>query len=165
MALINPFNDDYLIYDLKKHKYYGTPKLLIDSGIDLTILDDYGDISPQTLPERFVKKASDMVYQCIFNRVGSHNRQIIQFILAKNSNIRENLKDWIIWQAEYLLSVGSIQLDSGVLLKSGRTMDYGNLRGSAAYSAEMIDDMRSIGILNRNFATTLKNIDYTENNY
>lgn len=165
MAIVNPYNDDYLTYNYEKHQYYGTVKLLNDANIDLSILDDYGDISPQTIEERFVKKASDMVYQCIYNRTGSYNRKVIQYILARNSALRENLKDWIIWQAEYLLSVGQITLDSGVLLKIGKVMDYSALRGSAAYSAEMIDDMRSIGILNRNYISTMVDLSYTENNY
>lgn len=67
--MANFINDDYAIYDLKKHRYLVTPYAVEETlGISLgEVLNPEGDINPATLPERFIDFASLTLYTYIYS--------------------------------------------------------------------------------------------------
>ncbi len=167
LEMIDPFSDDYLKYNKTKHEYKGTPKLILDySGIDLSSeLDTFGDANASTLPQRFVDKASRLIYQLIYNYSGPSKRQLMQYIMAKNPEIREYLKDWISEQVEYMLANGFVGLESGIDFGKLSSVKLSEIRGMRMYSPLVVDSIRSVGLLNTNYVYTTMNIEYEENNY
>ena len=165
--IVDPFNDEYLVYDYTKHEYKGTPQLLKDfAGIDLSQeLDGFGDSNESTLPQRFMDKVSRLVYQYLYNHAGTTKRQMMQYILAKNLDIRDFLKDWISEQGQYMMANGYLGLESGIDYGKLKYIDMNQIRGSRSYAPLMIDSMRSLGLLNTNYTYTLVNLEYKENNY
>lgn len=165
--VIDPFDDEYLKYDKVKHEYKGTPKLILDySGVDLTQeLDSFGDANESTLPQRFVDKASRLVYQLVYNHCGPSRRQLMQYIMAKNPDIRDYLKEWISEQVEYMLANGFVGLESGIDFGKLSSVNLSEIRGRRMYSPLVVDSMRSVGLLNTNYIYTIMNIEYEENNY
>ena len=60
-------DDEDMIYDLKDHRYIITPEYIArEYGIQLSdVLNSDGDIDPDTLPERFLKRVSLYIYEYI----------------------------------------------------------------------------------------------------
>ena len=163
---IDPFDDSELKYDFDRHEYYGTNTLLLNNGIDLhKELDTFGVTNIETLANRFIRRASKRVYQYIYNHCGVNGVQLRQFLMAKVPHLRNMIKDWIVLQTEYMVVNGMINLEGGINFKTGKMVDHNNLRGSRAYSSEMIDDMRRIGMLDTNFHAIIADISYGKNNY
>lgn len=159
-----PFDDEQIKYDYTRHEYYGTSALLHDYGEDLiSELDTFGDTNPETLPDRFVREASKEVYQCVYEHTIIGNYPFFQYILAKDPNYRQSLKDWIYWQTIYILRHGDLKDD---LVFSSKSSDDASdkFRGELSYSKKMLTDMARLGIL---FSGTIYIYppDYEEGSY
>lgn len=65
---MNASSDDLMFYDLNSHRYVLTPEYMAERyGIQLNdVLDSSSDISPETLPERFLDRVSNEVYAACY---------------------------------------------------------------------------------------------------
>lgn len=64
----NYINDNKMEYNLSKHRYALTETAMEeDYGISLSCLDSDGDISPETLPRRYLDRVSLILYTYIYS--------------------------------------------------------------------------------------------------
>lgn len=65
---MNTYDDEHMFYDYTQHRYILTPEYIADKyGIQLNdILDASSDISPETLPERFLDRVSMEIYNACY---------------------------------------------------------------------------------------------------
>lgn len=94
MELINtkPFNDDYMVYNTLLHRYVLTENVITQlGGDDVYALD-------QAKRNRILLDISNSVYNFIYSRTNSHNRDFIELILATSLEARELIKQALISQ-------------------------------------------------------------------
>ena len=81
-----------MYYDLNKHRYILTPEALNDDyGIDLAAtLRTSGDSNPDTLPERFLKRVSLIVYNYIYS--WAQDKDASEYVFS-DPEYRETIKE------------------------------------------------------------------------
>ena len=113
-----PYSDDYMIYDYDTHMYYLTPKAamdLIGENLD-TRLNTYGDTNTSTLAERFCKKSARKLWRYV--KAHTYEYSYIEYIVAKDKNLRRFVQDLLVSQLEYNLLNGFPDEDSGMINNS-----------------------------------------------
>lgn len=92
--LIQPYDDELMIYDHKTHRY-----VLTRNAIDLIGFGEsvYRNAKQE---ERALFKTSEIVYDYIYSESNSKNRDYITFVLACYSPYREIFKEVLLAQLE-----------------------------------------------------------------
>ena len=90
-----------MIYDLNKHRYILTPDAIQEVyGINLAdALDSDSDISPETLPDRFLERASKILYNYMYS--WAEDKSATEYFLSLPRN-REAIEEA---QLEYVYSL------------------------------------------------------------
>lgn len=75
-------SDDYMYYNIRKHRYILTNEALVEEyGIDLYgVLNPEGDANPDTLPDRFLNRVSKEVYEYIYS--WSSDRDATEYLIS-----------------------------------------------------------------------------------
>lgn len=96
-----PKNDNYMVYNKLTHRYILTSNVITELGGDEVYDFD------QKKRDRVLKDVSNSVYNFIYSRTHSNNRNYIEYILATNEEARELIKQAMISQL-------SADIESGV---------------------------------------------------
>lgn len=90
-----------MIYDLNKHRYILTPEAIQEVyGINLVdALDSDSDASPETLPDRFLERASKILYNYMYS--WAEDKAATEYFLSLPRN-REAIEEV---QLEYVYSL------------------------------------------------------------
>lgn len=98
---MNYYDDEYMFYDIRKHRYILYPDALQNLyGINLIdVLDSDSDIDPETLPERFLDRASLILYTYMYS--WAENKDKTEYVLSLEGK-REGIKDAML---EYVYSL------------------------------------------------------------
>lgn len=96
-----PYDDEYLVYNKLLHRYILTERVLTELGGD----DIYAFDTAKR--QRVLKDISNSVYNFIYLRGNSKNRDYIEYILATSKEARELIK-------QALISQLNADLDSGI---------------------------------------------------
>ena len=85
--IINPYNDEYMVYDYKVHRYVLTPKYVAEQmNIDLSLIKPMGAVAKENIPQEILRKISRTVYTQIYAVSNQNKRQ--EWELAKYSSAR-----------------------------------------------------------------------------
>lgn len=118
-----------------------------ETGIDLSAtLNSFGDANPTSLPTRFLKRVSMIVYNFIESRTYL-NRSAINFTIQGLKSKKNAFCEALINQVLYMVNTGDLGLQSGVNLKDGRAMHLNELRGIVRMSADAVDCLTNAGFL------------------
>lgn len=138
---------DYLFFDEGSQKFVLTETAVKEElGIDLSgQLNTFGDSNPASVPIRFLKRVSMIVYNHIkkYGRDGQH----LNCIINGSPRIRQEFTDALLNQVAYMVNVGDLGLQSGVNLKDGRAMHPSELRGAVRISPDTQDILLNAGLL------------------
>ncbi len=138
-TIIQPFDDDLLVYDYTRHRYYLNEKaVFIELGINLDELPDV-DANKSTLAQRIVRQACDSVYRYISAR--TRNLQWLLFEMACYEELRLVVYDVLLAQAQYLISSGSVKDMSGIDMYKGHNVSRDELKRAviAPEAEDMLD--------------------------
>ncbi len=128
-----PFNDKYMTYDLKLHRYQLTQDYIVDIlGIDIErrIASNKG-VNATAVINQFLKSVSTIVYNYIY----SHNTaKALQWIIAKCPSARDIIQNAMGEQAKYMLTVGDMS----------RSTDESKRRMALDIQAKMIIDNQEV---------------------
>ena len=152
---VYPFSDDELKWNSKTNRYEATTILARNKNIDLNELDDFGSLSASDFQTRFMIDRSNDVYRCILTR--NPNKVYVEKILSESSEFRDKIKEWIILQTIYVMRGGITGEHTGFNAGTGKVVKLSDLRGDRLYSAQMLDEMRISGILNKNYINYIFN--------
>lgn len=134
-----PFDDDYMKYDYNTHIYYLTPKAAIDligENLD-TRLNTYGDSNPSTMAERFCKKSARKLWRYV--KAHTYEYSYIEYIVAKDGNLRKFVQDLLLSQLEYNLLNGFPDEESGMFNNS--VVAISEIRNERAISPDNYNDV------------------------
>lgn len=138
-----PYNDNYMKYDYNQHMYYLTPKAALDligENMD-THMNAFGDSNPSTLAERYCKKSARKLWRYVKSHTFEYS--YIEYIMAKDGNVRQFVQDLLLSQLEYNLMNGFPDEDSGMLSNGGVT-DISEIRNERAISPDNYNDVFSV---------------------
>lgn len=135
-----PYDDEYMTYDYRSHRYVLTPKAVLDElGENLDIILVNAD--PVTR-NAFLQKVSRAVYNYI--KQGSSSWEYVEYIMAKDGRLRDTIKEMLVSQVEYMLTDGAVADYSGVNLAKGQFPDLYKMRGDAKVSDTVVTESHKI---------------------
>lgn len=131
-----PYDDEYMKYDYRTHRYVLTEKAVLDElGENLDVILTNSD--PVTR-NAFLKKISLSVYNYIKQQSASF--EYIEYILAKDGRLRDTIKEMLVSQVEYMLADGAVADYSGMNLAKGQFPDLWKIRGDAKVSDTVVTE-------------------------
>ena len=119
-----PYDDEYMTYDYRTHKYILTEKAVLDElgeNLDVVLVN-----SDPTSRNAFLRKVSRSVYDYILS--ASQSPDYIEYILAKDGNLRQMILDMLISQTEYMLVNGALGSYSGINMAKGHYIELDKMR-------------------------------------
>lgn len=140
--------NDYLIFDEPTQRYVLTKTAVEEmAGVDLSAwLNTFGDVNPASVPLRFLKRVSMLIYNFIEKRTANDRGQI-NYLIKLSPRVREGFIEALVNQTMYMLDTGDLGLQSGVNLKDGRAMRPDELRGIVRISPDAEDILLNAGLL------------------
>ena len=136
-----PYNDEYMEYDYRSHRYILTSKAVSDilgENLD-TIMANNDPITRNA----FLRETSDSVYEYILS--ASQSPDYIEYILAKDGSMRQTVQEMLVSQVKYSLINSSIENYSGVNMSKGQYIDNLDvLRGDRAVSSTVVRKSNAI---------------------
>ena len=137
--LINPYSDEYFIYDFDKHQYILTPRAILDKlNVDLTKFSPANSVNRERDAQIMCENISDEIYNEIYEM--SSYYLATEWICAKCESARKILMLAMLEQVKYFMFNGSISVYSGVDFKK-------NVIGESAVSRILAPNAKRI--LNR----------------
>lgn len=134
-----PINDEYMIYDFRKHRYALTEKAVFEElGVNLNDITG-GNVTDKNL---FLKRVSADVYGYLLE--GSRSPDYIEYILAVDTDLRATVKDMLVAQAEYTLLNGAISMFAGINLAKGTAVDIYKLRDERKVAEQVQSEANKI---------------------
>ena len=125
-----PYDDEYMTYDYLLHRYVLTDKAVLDIlGENLNVILVNAEPVTKTA---FLKKVSNTVYEYILS--ASQSPDYIEYLMAKDGNLREMIRDMLISQVEYMLANGSVDSYSGINMAKGQYIDLDKIRNGRQVS-------------------------------
>lgn len=125
-----PYDDEYMTYDYRLHRYVLTDKAVLDIlGENLNVI--LVNAEPVT-KNAFLKKVSNTLYEYILS--ASQSPDYIEYIMAKDGSLREMIQDMLISQAEYMLSNGAVDSYSGINMAKGHFIELDKIRNGRQVS-------------------------------
>lgn len=124
------YNDDYMVYNIRLHRYELTSKAVLDEiGENLALVLQSGTNGETA----FLKRVSAVVYNYIYS--ASQSPSYIEYILANDDDLRDMIFEMLLRQVEYTLENGAVDLASGVNIAKQQAMSPSATRGAAQVSA------------------------------
>lgn len=119
----HPYNDEYMTYDYRAHKYRLTPfavrEMLAVSLEDR--LNARGMTDKAAAPVAFLRVISDEIYAYIYS---CNDKNLVQeFLAAKHPAARNILMEAMLAQVTYTLLNGDVSNLSGIDIRKGMAMD------------------------------------------
>lgn len=115
-----PFNDDYMVYDYTTHRYYITPKCVLDKlDIDMSKFNVTGSTNKQRAGQQILNRICNTVYNEIYKVA---DKFTAEYTLAKVPSARDILMEAMLSQVDYFNFNGMLELYSGVDFKKGTVM-------------------------------------------
>ena len=136
-----PYDDNYMQYDYRMHKYVITDKAVFDLlGENLnTILVD----PEPTTKDAFLRGVSNDVYEYILS--ASQSPDYIEYLLAKDGSLRQTIQDMLLSQVKYSLINSTLADFSGVNMSKGHYIDSLDvMRGDRAVSNTVVRKSNAI---------------------
>lgn len=125
-----PYDDEYMTYDYRLHRYVLTDKAVFDIlGENLNVM--LVNAEPVT-KNAFLKKVSNTLYEYILS--ASQSPDYIEYIMAKDGDLREMIQDMLISQTEYMLTNGAVDSYSGINMAKGHFVDLDKIRNGRQVS-------------------------------
>lgn len=154
----NPYNDEYMTYDERAHKYRLTPFAVREFlAVDLSDrLNARGMTDKAAAPVAFLRVISDEIYAYIYSC--NVNNLVQEFLAAKHPAARNILMEAMLAQVTYTLLNGDISALSGVDIRKGMVMDRNALK--AARIAPV-----AIDVLSKDLDTTVPSLCYRGANF
>lgn len=145
----SPYDDDMLIYDIKRHRYLLNREYIFNIYGENKIVDD-------VKWTQIVNQISDNVYTFIYSfKQGKENYDHLEYELACNQYYREVLAEVLIWQYEYAITSGGdlVQLQHGFNSASDKMNNVENLRNELMISTKGYLRLLNVGLLESAFRT------------
>ena len=128
-----PYDDEYMTYDYRLHKYVLTEKAVMDElgeNLDVVLVN-----SDPVTRNAFLRKVSRSVYDYILS--ASQSPDYIEYILAKDGSLRQTVQDMLVSQAEYALTNSLLGSYSGINLAKGQYVELDKMRNGRQVSLEV----------------------------
>lgn len=109
MAIIKPFDDEYLVFNKDKKRYVLTNKCILDElSINLNLRFNSNGFSNVTLAiNAFLDRISLKIYTFIYKH---NNQQTLEWIISCCESARRIIKEAMKCQALYMLMVGDVSM-------------------------------------------------------
>ena len=134
-----PLNDEYMIYDYRKHRYMLTEKAVLELlGENLNDLTD-GNV---TLKNKLLMDASADVYGYIYE--DSRSPAYIERIMALDEDLRPTIQDMLLAQLEYTLYNGKLSLYAGIKLAKQSALDISRIRNESKVAETVVQETHRI---------------------
>ncbi len=134
-----PLNDEYMIYDYRKHRYMLTEKAVLELlGENLNDLTD-GNV---TLKNKLLMDASADVYGYIYE--DSRSPDYIERIMALDEDLRPTIQDMLLAQLEYTLYNGKLSLYAGINLAKQSALDISLIRNESKVAETVVQETHRI---------------------
>ncbi|MCI8945058.1 MAG: hypothetical protein HFE33_05255 [Clostridia bacterium] len=134
-----PLNDEYMIYDYRKHRYMLTEKAVLELlGENLNDLTD-GNV---TLKNKLLMDASADVYGYIYE--DSRSPDYIERIMALDEDLRPTIQDMLLAQLEYTLYNGKLSLYAGINLAKQSALDISRIRNESKVAETVVQETHRI---------------------
>ena len=153
-----PLNDEYMIYDYRKHRYMLTEKAVLELlGENLNDLTDGNvtlknkllmDASADAFRDRksgsagMPKCASADVYGYIYE--DSRSPDYIERIMALDEDLRPTIQDMLLAQLEYTLYNGKLSLYAGINLAKQSALDISRIRNESKVAETVVQETHRI---------------------
>lgn len=139
--------NDYLYFDEGRQRFVLTETAVQEElGIDLnSALNTFGDSNPASVPIRFLKRVSMIVYNYI--KKHGYEGAYLNGILRCAPHVKRDFTEALLNQVAYMVNTGDLGLQSGVNLKDGRAMHPNELRGVVRISPDTYDILLNAGLL------------------
>lgn len=126
-----PFSDTYMTYSAINHRYVLTQQAAKDlCNIDLeTQLDMSALPNASNMADQYLDGVSTAIYQYIYSCAS--NMFAAEYDLAKESKLRNIIKEAMRYQLIYQVSNGDLHSASGVNIRTGQIMDRKSLRAAS----------------------------------
>lgn len=110
MNCIQPYSDDYMVFNKLTGRYVLTEQAFTDFGYDLRsqIIDSY--TSPENIIQGFFRTVSDMVYGYIHSF--SANNMLQDYFIASLSSLRPTIMQAMLYQAAFMYLNGNLTLST-----------------------------------------------------
>jgi len=132
-------NDEYMIYDYRKHRYMLTEKAVLELlGENLNDLTD-GNV---TLKNKLLMDASADVYGYIYE--DSRSPDYIERIMALDEDLRPTIQDMLLAQLEYTLYNGKLSLYAGINLAKQSALDISRIRNESKVAETVVQETHRI---------------------
>ena len=136
-----PYDDEYMTYDYRLHRYVLTDKAVLDilgENLNVMLVN-----SETTTKNAFLRKVTNTVYEYILS--ASQSPDYIEYILAKDENLRDMIQEMLISQVEYMLANGAVDSYSGINMAKGHYIDLDKIRNGRHVS--MLVEQKANAIL------------------
>ncbi len=134
-----PLNDEYMIYDYRKHRYMLTEKAVLELlGENLNDLTD-GNV---TLKNKLLMDASADVYGYIYE--DSRSPDYLERIMALDEDLRPTIQDMLLAQLEYTLYNGKLSLYAGINLAKQSALDISRIRNESKVAETVVQETHRI---------------------
>lgn len=111
MQPIQPYNDDYMVFDKLTGRYVLTEQAFIDFGYDLrSQIIDGGYTSPENIIKGFFRTVSDLVYGYIHSFSADNMRQ--DRLIATVPSLRNIIMQAMLYQAAFVYLNGNLTLST-----------------------------------------------------
>lgn len=134
-----PLNDEYMIYDYRKHRYMLTENAVLELlGENLNDLTD-GNV---TLKNKLLMDASADVYGYIYE--DSRSSDYLERIMALDEDLRPTIQDMLLAQLEYTLYNGKLSLYAGINLAKQSALDISRIRNESKVAETVVQETHRI---------------------
>ncbi len=134
-----PLNDEYMIYDYRRHRYMLTEKAVLELlGENLNDLTD-GNV---TLKNKLLMDASADVYGYIYE--DSRSPDYLERIMALDEDLRPIIQDMLLAQLEYTLYNGKLSLYAGINLAKQSALDISRIRNESKVAETVVQETHRI---------------------
>lgn len=160
-------SDNYMKYDMRKHRYVLTNDYVREvMNVELSdVLNTSGSVADTAnMPEIILDRVSAQIYGYIYRNSAYTNRKERE--LALNGTYRPHLQDAMAEQLTYILNNGDVSAFSGVNAVSGLTIDPIRMR-KAEIAPLARDIIESRGLVSREIRWGMRDVapTYEEDGY
>jgi len=147
-STIFPYNDDEMVYDLDLRMYILTDVACNDYIGDDLIGEEYFN-GNTTKYDRFREEISEDIYEYIFSYTHVTSVKTKRYIMAKNPDLRESIKQALKYQLRYnVRSSANILKDMhGVNIEKGKALALSSIRGRVGFSPQAHNVLARNGLL------------------
>lgn len=104
---IQPYTDDYMLWDEEQHMYILREQAMIEKGIDIRgRLNKLNTVSPEYVLNNIFQTVADQIYGFIHSHSQDNKRQDV--VIATTPSVRNIIKKAMVQQCTYYLEKGNL---------------------------------------------------------